>query len=314
LHWINEGMLPPWELAALPGPLVWTWHDAWGATGGCHYSGGCQRWQNACGRCPALSSGIKKDLSSLVMAAKRHFWKNLELTLVCPSRWLAGVAAASPLAPRKKIRVIPYALDTRVWKPGSRAAARKALGIHPRETVLAFGAANADSDPRKGGDLLARALGRVAAKRKNLRLLILGGSGGPGLPAGLRITPVQGLSDPAALIPWLWAADTLVAPSREDNLPLMAMEAAACGLPVAAFNIGGMPDLVAHKKTGALAGAFDTGDLARAITWCLDNKPRAGQLARRRATSLWSEKIVAGAHQELYREVLGERRNLSGSW
>jgi hypothetical protein len=56
LHWINEGMLPPWELAALPGPLVWTWHDAWGATGGCHYSGGCQRCQNACGRCPALSS------------------------------------------------------------------------------------------------------------------------------------------------------------------------------------------------------------------------------------------------------------------
>lgn len=93
------------------------------------------------------------------------------------------------------------------------------------------------------------------------------------------------------------AADLMVVPSRQDNLPNTAIEPQACGTPVVAFDIGGLPDIVAHRETGWLAKAFDTEDLAAGILWVLEARNRwqgLSQAARARAVEHFSQQVVAG--------------------
>jgi glycosyltransferase involved in cell wall biosynthesis len=95
----------------------------------------------------------------------------------------------------------------------------------------------------------------------------------------------------------------MVVPSRQDNLPNTAVEAHACGTPVVAFSIGGLPDIVSHQETGWLASGFDTYDLAQGILWVLANRERRHALAeaaRASALQKYSNDVVAGKYQAVY--------------
>jgi glycosyltransferase involved in cell wall biosynthesis len=94
------------------------------------------------------------------------------------------------------------------------------------------------------------------------------------------------------------AADILIAPFIEDNLPNVVLEAAACGLPVAAFRTGGIPDIVEHQETGWLAPAGDDGSLAEGIEWLLADRVRRsvlGLAARNRVVNEFTLKRCANA-------------------
>jgi hypothetical protein len=98
LHWINFGFLSLKslnKLFALNKPIVWTLHDMWAFTGGCHYSGECDRYTQSCGHCPQLKSQQDWDISRWVWWRKAKAWKNLNLTIVTPSQWLADCARNS---------------------------------------------------------------------------------------------------------------------------------------------------------------------------------------------------------------------------
>ena len=71
------------------------------------------------------------------------------------------------------------------------------------------------------------------------------------------------------------AADVFVTPAQQDNLPNTVLESLACGTPVVAFNIGGMPDMISHLENGYLAKFQDVQDLQKGILYCLDHDLRA---------------------------------------
>ncbi|ULX56781.1 glycosyltransferase [Ectothiorhodosinus mongolicus] len=102
------------------------------------------------------------------------------------------------------------------------------------------------------------------------------------------------------------AADAMVIPSRQDNLPNTGVEAHACATPVIAFHTGGLPDIVQHQRTGYLAKAFDTQDLAHGIAWVLaqgTTGPSAGllgQQARERAEARFAAPVVAEQYRAVY--------------
>jgi len=103
------------------------------------------------------------------------------------------------------------------------------------------------------------------------------------------------------------AADLMVVPSRQDNLPNTAIEPQACGTPVVAFNIGGLPDIVVHCETGWIAKAFDTEDLAAGILWVLGDRDRWQELslsARARAVERFSPQIIAKQYAQIYEQVM----------
>ena len=98
----------------------------------------------------------------------------------------------------------------------------------------------------------------------------------------------------------------MVIPSRQDNLPNTGLEAHACGLPVVGFCIGGLPDIVDDRVTGALAEPFEPLSMARAIQWVLEDPDRLAGLraaARRRAVREWSPARIADCYSEIYRQL-----------
>jgi glycosyltransferase involved in cell wall biosynthesis len=96
-------------------------------------------------------------------------------------------------------------------------------------------------------------------------------------------------------------------PSREDNMPLTAMEAQSCGRAVVAFDLGGLPDIVDHEHSGYLAPPLDTGALGDGLRRALDDSRGAQawqQKARERAVSTWSRTVVNRAYMQVFMEAL----------
>jgi glycosyltransferase involved in cell wall biosynthesis len=107
------------------------------------------------------------------------------------------------------------------------------------------------------------------------------------------------VTDPAKMRDIYAAADVFVTPSLEENLPNTIMEAMACGTACVGFQVGGIPEMIEHQKTGYVAKAFDPADLAKGINWCLESTT-AGKNSRERAVNLYDQKIVAEQHLVYY--------------
>ncbi|BAY42991.1 group 1 glycosyl transferase [Scytonema sp. HK-05] len=284
LHWMSGGFIQIETIAKLPRPLVWTLHDMWAFTGGCHYSGECDRYTKSCGTCPLLKSSKDWDLSRWVWQRKAKAWRDLNLTIVTPSSWLAKCASSSSLFRDSRIEVIPNGIDTQSYKPINQYVAREILNLPQDKQLILFGSLQTTSEQRKGFHFLQPALQELSKSgwKDRLELVIFGVSKLESPPDfGLKANYLGTFNDDLSLALIYSAADVLVLPSIQDNLPNMVMEAIACGTPCVAFKIGGMPDMIEHHKNGYLAQPFHVEDLAQGIAWVLENPDRYQKLSHR---------------------------------
>ena len=281
LHLINGGYLKIETISKFNKPIVWTLHDMWAFTGGCHYNGDCMNYTNSCGACPQLHSNKEKDLSRWIWQRKAKAWQNLNITIVTPSHWLAKCAASSSLLKDMRIEVIPNGLDTKQYKPIQKSVARAILGLPEDKQLILFGAMSATSDPRKGFNFLQSALQNLSQSRwrERVELVVFGASEPKNhLELGFKSHYLGRLNDDISLSLVYAAADVFIGPSVQDNLPNTVMESLACGTPCVAFDIGGMPDMIEHQQNGYLAKHFDIEDLARGIAWVLEDEERLRKL------------------------------------
>lgn len=300
LHWVNKGWLRIEDIGRWSAPTVWTLHDMWPFTGGCHYDGGCGRWRARCGTCPQLRSRREHDVATWVQRRKLDAYRRHPPRIVCPSRWLADCARASAALSGCEVTVIPNGLDLARFRPLDRANCRARFGVPDGLPLIAFGAMNATSDRRKGYAHLVAALARLAPALPSLRLLVYGAQAGTHSLHGIPIHCVGQVDDEATMIDLLNAADVFVAPSEQDNLPNTVVEALACACPVVAFDVGGMPDLVVPGRTGFLAPAFDAAALADAVAAALQSGQRLRAGAREHALAHYELGDIARRHLELY--------------
>lgn len=310
LHWLCDGLLEIKSLARLNRPLVWTLHDMWAFTGGCHYHQGCNRYIDKCGSCPQLASTSVQDLSRLQWQRKANVLKTLNLTVVSPSKWLAERAKASAIFRHARIEVIPNGIDTERYRPVDRQIAREILHLPQDKHLVLFGAMHAIQDKRKGFNLLQSALSELSQTRwqEQLELIVFGASQ-PQEPVdlGFKTHYLGKLSDDVAISLVYAAADVFVAPSIEDNLPNTVLESIACGTPCVAFNIGGMPDLIEHQKNGFLAEPYQVQELAQGIIWSIENQERHQKLrqyARQKVEAEFTLKNQASRYFDLYMDIL----------
>jgi glycosyltransferase involved in cell wall biosynthesis len=310
LHWVSAGYLKIETIAKFKQPLVWTLHDMWSFTGGCHYNQSCNKFTAACGACPLLGSDKEEDLSRQIWQRKHKAWQDLNLTVVTPSQWLGENAQASSLFGDRRVEVIPYGLDTETYRPIEQKTARALLKLPQDKQLLLFLSLNATSDKRKGFHLLQPALQQLKQSdwQSKLELMVVGASK-PEKPLelGFKGHYLGTLQDDLTLALAYSAADVFVAPSLQDNLPNTVLEAIACGTPCVAFDIGGMPDMIEHKQNGYLAQPLAIDDLARGISWTIEDPLRRQQLSQRARTKAEQEfalKIQAQRYQALYQEIL----------
>jgi len=308
LHWINGGFLGPRDVEKIKVPIVWTLHDMWPITGGCHYSYDCRNFEESCGNCPQLHSRSENDWSRKGWERKSTSWEDKKFTVVTPSRWLRDEVRSSSLFGAYETSVIPYGIDLERFNDGCRLGAREKLGIPADKPCVLFGALSADSDSRKGYSLLKAGLEQIAEelRQRKVTITIFGGT-----QSSLERDPQTGLMQHSfgsiscldELASLYRAADVFVAPSRADNLPNTVLEATACGTPTVAFEVGGMSDMIEHGKTGFLAQPFDTGALAKAVLNVIDGRVSRKDV-RAKAEREFPELKQAEHYRTLYESVL----------
>lgn len=190
----------------------------------------------------------------------------------------------------EKIDIVAPGADLSMFRPGDRLAARRALGLDPRESVVTF---VGRIQPLKAPDVLVAAAAEIHRRDPALplRILIVGGPSGTGLerPDSLiELTRSLGIADRVTFLPpqppdrladVYRASDLVAVPSYSESFGLVAIEAQACGTPVVAADVGGLGTAVRSGETGLLVQGHDRGDWADAITSVLGDDDLRGRMA-----------------------------------
>jgi len=310
LHWIGWEFIRIEDIKKINRPIIWTLHDSWAFTGGCHIPFDCKRYRESCGKCPVLGSSKDIDLSRWTLQRKKKALKDLNLTVVTPSRWLSECAKSSSLFQESRVEVIPNGLDIQLFKPVDKRTARNILSLSQDKKLIVFGAIRSTSDRNKGFQFIPPALKILAEKGwgDKAELIVFGSREPENAPEfGMKARYIGKLNDEVSLTLLYSAADIFVLPSIQENLPNTVMEAMACRTPCVAFNQGGLPDLIEHKRNGYLVRPFETEDLARGIAWVLEDDERWTSLslrAREKVEDEFSVEKVAKRYADLYKEIL----------
>jgi D-inositol-3-phosphate glycosyltransferase len=211
-----------------------------------------------------------------------------------------------------RIEIVPPGVDHAFFSPGSQAGARAALRTDQRPMLLFVGRIQ----PLKGVDVAVETLARL--DRRDARLWIVGGASGNGGEGEVdrvrRIIAANGLGDRVRFVPpqphhllstYFRAADVCLVPSRSESFGLVALEAAACGVPTVASAVGGLATLVEHAHTGYLVEGRDPDDYAARIDAILADPVLARRLAISAAARGRTYTWTGSAHRlrRLYRDV-----------
>ena len=305
LHWICGGMMTIEDIGKINAPIVWSLHDNWAFTGGCHIKWECDSYQNNCGSCPRLGSTEDNDLSRKIWKRKNKVFSQMQqFTIIGLSRWLADCAKVSGLLKNHTIINLPNLLDTDIFKPIDKKIARTLLNLPIDKKLVVFGANSATQDINKGFQELSQALTHLS---ENIELVIFGSSK-PKIAQGFKqYTHYLGhLHDDISLRLLYSAADVMIVPSLQENLSNVIMESLACETPVVAFRVGGNGDMIDHKKNGYLAKPFNPQDLAHGVEWVLDNSYTIKDNARNKIISSFESKFVCKKYINLYKEILAQ--------
>jgi len=268
IHWIGAGFITPESLAKFDLPIVWTLHDLWPMCGASHL--------------PLQGVFHTHDLlDRLVWSRKQKIWPKLNLTFVAPSNYLQKLASKATIANKHQIVKIGNGVDINIFKPGTRK----------RRTIL-FVAMNPGIDRNKGYSDFKQAIALLPKEMlARYDVKVVGGE-------------VTGEKNMANLYR---EAVVTVIPSRIENLPFVAMESLACGTPVVAYRVGGIPDLVEHGVNGYLASPYDVKDLARGIEKIIASpkiQKEYGIVAREKIVKCFDIKNVAKQYLSLYQELI----------
>lgn len=292
-------------------PVFVSLHDAWLLSGHCAHSFACERWLTGCGECPDLTiyPAIRRDATARNWQRKQRIFAKSRLYLTTPCEWLMNKVSASMLAPAvRESRVIPYGIDLSVFRPGDKIAARAALGLPAESHIVLFAAHRIRTNIWKDYETMRAAIGLVASELKEQQLTFVAlGEDAPAEQLGtaeIRFFPFR--REPSDVAQFYQAADVYLHGARIDTFPNAVLEALACGTPVVATAVGGIPEQIDEGRTGFLVPPADAAAMAMRIVEALDvetNRRMSGAAAEEAAKRFALERYVED-HLKWYKEIL----------
>lgn len=222
-------------------PVVWTLHDCWPFTGHCAYFdySGCQRWKNECSACPQQKNYpvcIGLDGSQRNHRMKKRYFDLPDLTFVAPCHWMTGHLQASYLGHHPS-KVIVNGVNLAVFHP-VESDLRERYCIESKKVCLAVAS---EWDQRKGLPFLCEAANKMG---ESYCFVVIGLTEEQITTLPKSMIGIRNTANVHELAAWYTAADCLVNPTLEDNMPMVNLEALACGTPVVVFDTGGCPEAV----------------------------------------------------------------------
>jgi len=271
-------------------PVFWTTHDLWPLSGGCILYSGCDGYQNDCGRCPILSTGVK-GWAKLELKLKEKLIRGKNIQPIANSGWMAShVEHSRVFNGVKKVPVIPPIVDPTYFLADIKDI-RRQLQIALGKKVISLGA-RAVTDRYKGIPEFLNAL----AERPELAeqcVVLLFGEGELKIPDGLDVRALGRLSTAEELAQVYSSSDVFVSPSKMETFGMALAEAQACGTPVVAFDVGGVSDAVSDECAEYLVPEGDFEGLLDAVAKILGNGTETGQ--RWRVNRSWAREHFAAS-------------------
>jgi glycosyltransferase involved in cell wall biosynthesis len=332
-HNLHRGFFDLRFLPALSSavPMFLTMHDAWLLSGNCAHSFACERWMMGCGQCPdiAIYPGLNADGTAFNWRRKRRIYAASRLFVATPCQWLMDKVDRSILSEGIiEKRVIPYGLDTSVFRPGAQAEARRRLGLPDEALIMLTVAVGLTRNRWKDYATLRAALDILAGMQLDREIICLGlGEDAPPQRANkveIRFIPFE--KDPSMVAAFYQASDLYVHAAKQDTFPNVVLEALACGLPVVGTAVGGIPEQVrglagvlpthedgGHNRsgpeqaTGFLVRPASPGSLAHALHRLAGDdsmRLRMGENAARDARRRFDMKRQADDYLHWYEDVL----------
>jgi len=312
LHWVNAGFLSLRSLKKLLDlgkPVVWTFHDMWAMTGGCHHALSCDRYKQACGNCLYLRKPGKNDLSHRLWLKKSKAFRDRNITVITPSEWLRNCVNESSLFGKMEVHAIHNPIDQTQFRAVEREQACRKLGLDSSKKYILFGAASV-KNLYKGFSYFLEAIKLMSQDTEAIEgvEIILFGKTGEDVSKlfPLPVHNIDYISSTQTMVELYSLAHLYVISSLQDNFPSTIIESMLCGTPVVGFRTGGIPEMIGHFEDGYLAEHLSPSDLAEGMKWILsyDAYQALSDKARSAAVRRFSMERSAELHVELYRKVL----------
>ena len=308
-------------------PVVLDLRDAWLLSGHCAHSFDCHRWRIGCGNCPDLTlyPAVSRDGTVFNWRRKRDIYAASRFYISTPSHWLMRKVEESMLVPAiVEARVIPTGVDRAIYHPGDKYAARRALHLPQDAKILLFAANHLRRNVWKDYKTLEAAFALLGSQSsvRNLYVVALGENSPDKKIGATQVHFVAHQASPEAVAGYYRAADVYVHAAKADTFPRVVLEALACGTPVIATAVGGIPEQIkplqgprsladrtytAEEATGILTQAGDPEGMALGIERLLSNDPLRHQLsanAKADAAQRFDLQTQAERYLEWYQSIL----------
>lgn len=285
-------------------PVAWTLHDCWAFTGHCAYFDyiGCDKWRTECYDCPQKksypSSVLFDNCNNNYHKKKQLFTGIKNMTIVTPSKWLAGLVKESFLN-EYPVKIINNGIDLEIFKP-TDSDFRELKGLYDKFIILGVAS---EWDERKGLKYFMK-LSKMLSEDEVIVLVGLTKKQKENLPKN--ITGINKTNNVHELVEIYSAADVFVNPTSEDNFPTTNLEALSCGTPVITFNTGGSVECI-DENTGYIVEKGNVDELIYTIRQIKKReKTSYSEIVIERTTELFKKEDRFMDYIELYEKSIGE--------
>ena len=296
-------------------PTLMTLRDMWMLTGHCACPAlGCDRWKTGCGRCPDLGLGppIPHDGTRFNWMRKRRAIQKSNLRVTAVSHWMADQVRESPIFAGKDIRTVYNGIAPEHFHRRSRSEMRAKHGLPQDAFIVLLAGQSIEGTSCRQSGALDYALEALEASGVEPFVLAVGRSSAVMIERWKRTgTAIPFQDDPSVLAEFYSAADVTLVASLWETFGRIPAESQMCGVPVATFATGGIPEIVLHEETGLVVERLNSGALGAALRKLHDHpelRDRMGEAGARRAVAMFSNMAIAQAYVEHYQNIIAERR------
>jgi glycosyltransferase involved in cell wall biosynthesis len=316
LHWVaqfisSKSLL---QLASIGKPICWSLRDLRPITGGCHFPAGCHGYETNCSDCPQLIDNYN-GLTESALESQREAITVANPTFIAASRWAYECTLRSLPSKEMNVVLIPDGIDCELFNHADKASSRERLNLKLDSRYIVIGA-HSFAEKRKGVEFAFQTLEKIRSLPEYQELVSSGlwriALAGDGLQeldeCGWEIDKV-GYLDVQGMLDLYSAGDVMLFTSTEDNLPLFLMGACSCSLPVVAFSVGGIPDMITDGVTGFLVELGDIDGMSRRCVELLSNSNVASEMgiaSREKIVEQFSIEQQTRSYIELYKKIISE--------
>lgn len=271
LHWVNSGLINFKDIEYLlkkNKKVIWIMHDMFPITGGCHHSFDCEGYKGKCNCCHFFDNS-NKPIYQLNQKSKLKNYNNMYW--VAPSKWLFDKASSSIAVEKKRLYYIPNAISDNFFHL-DKSFSKEALGLESQYNYILYGANNLLNNPYKGYEFLPQVIDSIISnvdeiELRNIKLLLFGLTENESLKNIIKIPIVfmGDILDECAMNLLYNASSILLMTSVAENAPLVIQECKACGTPIVAFDVGGIPEMINNKNEGVVLKKGDVAEMASAV-------------------------------------------------